>query len=96
MTGENDQPPLLQDGHHGSHLGFGFCRLSHELLGRLVLFFCGFLGVTSGRLLSMTSTAASMVAILDLVSVDFLTIACRLVISPQYKLQICLTKQGFS
>jgi hypothetical protein len=39
----------------------------------------------------MTSSAAAMAAILDLVSIDFLTNAWAL-ISPQYKLRICFTK----
>jgi hypothetical protein len=32
-------PPLIQDGHHGNHLGFGFRRLSEELTSWLVRFF---------------------------------------------------------
>jgi hypothetical protein len=42
----------------GSHIWFRFFRLSDECLGRLLRFFCGLLGVTGGRFLSMTSTAA--------------------------------------
>jgi hypothetical protein len=37
--------------------GFDFCRLSDKRLGRLVRFFCGQLGVTGGRLLSIISAA---------------------------------------
>jgi hypothetical protein len=38
-------PPLIQHGRYGSHLGFGFRRLSHERLRRLVQYFGGSLGV---------------------------------------------------
>jgi hypothetical protein len=47
-------------------LGFGFHQLEGKRLGRLIQFLCGLLGVTRGRFLFMA-------AILDLVSVDFLT-----------------------
>jgi hypothetical protein len=50
--------PLIQNGRHSNHLGFGFRRLFDKLLSRLVRFFCGLLGVSAGRLLSMTSAAA--------------------------------------
>jgi hypothetical protein len=48
---------------------------SDQSLGRLVWFFGGSLGVTGGRFLLMTNMAA-MAAILDLVSIDYLTNAC--------------------
>jgi hypothetical protein len=51
-------PPLIQDGCYSRHLGFGFHRLEDKHLGRLIRFFCGLLGVTSGRFLSMISYAA--------------------------------------
>jgi hypothetical protein len=47
-------PPLIQDGRHH---GFGFRRLQDKCLGRLIRFFCGSLGVTRGRFLSMISSA---------------------------------------
>jgi hypothetical protein len=51
-------PPLIQDGHYGSHLGFGFRRLQDKRLGQLIWFFlCGSLGVTGGWFLSMISSA---------------------------------------
>jgi hypothetical protein len=69
-------PPLIQDGHYGRHLGFRFRILEDKHLGRLIQFFCGLLGVTRGRFLSMISTATHLAAILDLVSVDFRTNSC--------------------
>jgi hypothetical protein len=56
--------PLIQDGHYCRHLGFGFRRFSDQ---RLVQFFGG------------SSNMAATAAILDLVSVGYLTNACRLV-----------------
>jgi hypothetical protein len=38
-------PPLIQHGRYGSHLGFGFRRLSDERLRRLVRFFSWVIGV---------------------------------------------------
>jgi hypothetical protein len=70
--------PLIKDGHYGCHLGFGFRRLDNKRLGRFIRFSCGLLVMTSGRFLSMISSAA-MAAILDLVSVHYLTNACWLV-----------------
>jgi hypothetical protein len=51
-------PPLIQDGHYSLHLGFDFRRLEDKRLGRWIRFFCGLLGVTRGRFLSMISSAA--------------------------------------
>jgi hypothetical protein len=45
-------PPLIQDGRYGCHLGFRFRRLEDKRL------FCGLLGVTGGRFLSMISSVA--------------------------------------
>jgi hypothetical protein len=39
-------------------LGFGFRRLDDKHLGRFIRFFCSLLGMTSGRFLSMISSAA--------------------------------------
>jgi hypothetical protein len=50
-------PPLNQDGRYGRHLGFGFRRLQDKRLGRFIQFFCGSVGVTRRRLLSMISSA---------------------------------------
>jgi hypothetical protein len=51
-------PPLIQDGRCSSRLVFGSHQLSDECLGQLVRLFCGLLGVTGGRFLSMISAAA--------------------------------------
>jgi hypothetical protein len=49
---------LIQDGHYGRHLGFGFYRLEEKRLGHLIRFFCGILRVNRGRFLSIISSAA--------------------------------------
>jgi hypothetical protein len=49
---------LIEDGRYGCQIGFGFRRLSDKRLGHLVRFFCGLLGVTGERFLSMTSGVA--------------------------------------
>jgi hypothetical protein len=50
-------------------------RLEHKCLGRLMQFFCDLLGVIRRRFLSMinSSKMATTAAIMDLVSIDFLT-----------------------
>jgi hypothetical protein len=50
--------PLIQNGCYGRHLGFGFRQLEVKCLGRLIRFFCGLLGATIGKFLSMISSAA--------------------------------------
>jgi hypothetical protein len=48
---------MIQNGCYGSHIGFCFRRLSWRMPGSTGPIFCGLLGVTEGRFLSMTSTA---------------------------------------
>jgi hypothetical protein len=49
-------PPLIQAGHYGCHLGFGFRQLQDKCLGRLIRFLCGLLGLSRGSFLSMISS----------------------------------------
>jgi hypothetical protein len=70
-------PPLIQDGRYALHLGFGLHWFSAQRLGRLVSFFGG--NWWKVPFDDRSSNIAATAAIFNLVSVDYLTNACRLV-----------------
>jgi hypothetical protein len=72
-------PPHIQDGRYGRHLGFGFHWWEDKCLDRLIWFFLRLIGgdyrkVPFDDQLCRSSKMAATAAILDLVSVDFVTV----------------------
>jgi hypothetical protein len=68
-------PPLIQDGLHSSHLGFGFHQLSDKRLGRLLRFFLWLIGGEWRKIPfdDQCRRSFKMAAILDLVPINYLT-----------------------
>jgi hypothetical protein len=76
----DDHPPLIQDGRYRRHLGFGFHWFWPTPVSTCAIFWCLTWGdwrkVPFDDQRRRSSNMAATAAILDLVSVDYLTNAC--------------------